>query len=227
MCGRVGFFSDTEWVVTATSLVSRFHNRIGALNSSYNTAPSQPLATLLNTGDYTYTRFGLIPHWAKDAAFQPINARAETLGNKPTFKGPFARQRCLVPVNGFYEWHKSVKGKVPFWISPGGEHDFFALAAVYDNWTNPESGETVVGTAIITTRANETMRPIHDRMPVILEPESWRLWLDPDVKEPEALQPLLHPYSGAMRLREVSTYVNTPTHNDPTCIRGYNLLEPE
>lgn len=218
MCGRVGFFDDTEWIRAVRNSYGSYRDLVGELRASYNTAPSQPLAALLNTGDYTYTRFGLIPHWAKDAKFQPINARAETISQKPTFKSAFKARRCLIPVNGFYEWMKTKSGKVPFWITPG-DTDFFALAGVWDEWRDPANGGTTLSSAIITTEANDVMRPIHDRMPLILEPKEWKLWLDPAVDEPEALQPLLTPYSGGMKTKEVSTYVNSPAHNDAGCIR--------
>jgi putative SOS response-associated peptidase YedK len=217
MCGRVGFFDDTGWKRALDQQGIAYTDLVGELHPSYNVAPSQPMATLLNNHDYTYTRFGLIPHWAKDAKFQPINARAETIAQKPTFKSAIAKRRCLIPVNGFYEWMKTESGKVPFWITPekGG---FFALAGVYDEWLDPATGDTVRGSAIITTDANRAMKPIHDRMPVIIEPKEWKLWLDPDVDEPEAVQPLLVPYGGVMHTKEVSTYVNSPVHNDEKCI---------
>lgn len=218
MCGRVGFYNDEDWRNVVRSVVGDISDRVGALTPSYNTAPSQPLATLLNTKTYTYTRFGLIPHWAKDGKFQPINARAETISQKPTFKSAFARRRCLIPVNGFYEWQRTAGGKIPYWFTPGDEHDFFALAGIYDEWHDPATGETVTGSAIITTEANGIMRPVHDRMPVIIPVREWNLWLDPAVEEPEALRPLLSPYGGAMRSVEVTTYVNSPAHNDAGCL---------
>jgi len=216
MCGRVGFYDDKDWKDALRGSNIQYRDDIGVLHPSYNIAPSQPMATLLNTGQYTYTHFGLIPHWAKDAKFQPINARADTITQKSTFKGPIRSRRCLVPINGFYEWMKTDEGKAPFWITPVGP-DYFALAGIYDEWHDPASGKFITGTAIITTEANELMQPIHDRMPVILDAKDWRLWLDPDVTEAEAVQPLLVPYGSAMMAMKVSNYVNSPTHNDTKC----------
>lgn len=220
MCGRVGFYDDTGWKQALNENDIAFTDLIGELHPSYNIAPTQPMATLLNTHEYVYTHFGLIPHWAKDAKFQPINARAETITRKPTFKSAFAHRRCLIPINGFFEWQRTDSGKVPYWITPQEGRDFFALAGVFDTWRNPITGESITGSAIITADANAQMRPIHDRMPVIIEADAWPLWLDPAVDEPEALQPLLLPYGGTMNLKAVSTYVNSPAHNDKKCIAG-------
>lgn len=217
MCGRVGFYDDQDWKDALRGSNIQYRDDIGQLRASYNITPSQPMATLLNTSVYRYTHFGLIPHWAKDAKFQPINARADSITQKPTFKGPFKSRRCLVPINGFYEWMRTDSEKVPFWITPASA-GFFALAGIYDEWHDPSGGDPITGTAIITTDANDLMRPIHDRMPVILHAADWKLWLDPDVREPEAVQLMLVPYSGSMKAIEVSTYVNSPKHDDAKCI---------
>ena len=215
MCGRVGFYDDRDWKIALRGSNIQYRDNVGQLRPSYNIAPTQSMATLFNTGEYSYTHFGFIPHWAKDAKFQPINARADSVAQKPTFKGPIRHRRCLVPINGFYEWQRTDEGKVPYWITPD-DSNFFALAGIYDEWHGPDG--VMIGTAIITTEPNDIMRPIHDRMPVILQQDDWRFWLDPDVTEPEALQPLLVPYGGAMTATAVSTYVNSAAHNDKKCI---------
>ncbi|WP_345985739.1 SOS response-associated peptidase [Sulfurimonas sp. HSL-1656] len=215
MCGRIGFFDDTNWKDALQASHIQYRDDIGTLRPSYNIAPTQLMATLMNTGVYAYTHFGLIPHWAKDAKFQPINARAESVTQKSTFKGPIRYKRCLVPVNGFYEWQRTDTGKVPYWIT-SSESSLIALAGIYDEWLGPDG--IVIGTAVITTVPNDVMRPIHDRMPVILQQDDWRFWLDPKVTEPDALQPMLVPYGPALMVTKVSTYVNSPEHNDPKCI---------
>ncbi|MDX1295645.1 MAG: SOS response-associated peptidase [Sulfurimonadaceae bacterium] len=218
MCGRVGFYDDAGWSKAILAHYGHYNNLVGDLLPSYNIAPSQPMATLLNSGDYTYTHFGLIPHWAKETKFQPINARAETIASKPTFKSSFSTRRCLIPVNGFYEWYKAGNHKIPYWITPSSS-DFFALAGIYDEWHDPASDETIISSAIITTSPTGVMEPIHDRMPVILNPDDWKLWLDPKVTEPEAVAPLLSPCrDDLMHAYEVSTYVNSPSNNDEKCI---------
>ncbi len=218
MCGRVALHDDKQFLEEAKKSIKKLEQKL-TLKPSYNIAPSQPLATLTNDKVYQYTRFGLIPHWAKDTKFQTINARAETLAEKPTFKSAFTSRRCLIPVNGFYEWKKEGAHKVPYWIHPA-KTDFFALAGIYDVWSDPQSNAQIISSAIITTAPNEKMKPIHDRMPVILESKDWALWLDKAVKEHAVVTPLLKPYSSEMMdAYEVSTYVNTPAHNSEQCIK--------
>ncbi len=220
MCGRVGFFDDIAWNRAVNDYYGNIDNRVGKLTPRYNIAPSQPLVTLLNTGTYTLTRFGLIPRWMKEKKAIAINARAETLTQKPSFREPLKHKRCLIPVNGFYEWKREGSAKIPYWIHPKDEN-FFALAGLWDEWTDKETGEMVTSSAIITTEPNEFMRPIHDRMPAILEPENWKLWLNLKVEESEAIVPLLDPYDpDRMDAYEVSTYVNAPAHDDHKAIEA-------
>ena len=218
MCGRVGFFDDVSWTRAVTKYYGNYANKIGTLTPHYNIAPSQPLATLLNTGEYTHTHFGLIPHWMKEKKAVSINARADTIEQKPSFKDPFKRKRCLIPVNGFFEWKKEGNIKVPYWIY-STEGDYFALAGIWDKWTDKETGEIITSSAIITTEPNDMMKSIHDRMPVILKPDDWKLWLDTEVQESGVLKPLLDPYdSKLMEAYKVSTYVNSPVHDDKKVI---------
>ena len=217
MCGRVALHDDKQFLEEVKKTIKQVQHNL-TLQPSYNIAPSQTIATLTNDRIYQYTRFGLIPHWAKNTKFQPINARAETLTEKPTFRTPFKSKRCIIPVNGFYEWKKEGGHKIPYWIYPT-KGNYFALAGIYDTWTNPETNEKITSSAIITTSPNDIMKPIHDRMPVILEPEDWAIWLDKGIKESEALTPLLQPFSdSSMDAYEVSTFVNTPANNTEKCI---------
>jgi len=219
MCGRVGFYDDAKWTESILANYGSYNNLVGNLNPSYNIAPSQPLAALLNNGDYTYTHFGLIPHWAKEKKVMSINARAETLSQKPSFREPFRQKRCIIPANGFYEWKQDGKHKMPFWIHPKDD-GFFAFAGLWDQWLDNQTGEIITSTAIITTEPNELMKDIHDRMPVILKPDDWKLWLDRDVQESAAVMPLLTPYSSdLMEAFEVSTYVNSPVNDVERCIQ--------
>ncbi|MEA3417813.1 MAG: SOS response-associated peptidase [Campylobacterota bacterium] len=220
MCGRVGFFDDIAWKKAVNNYYGRFNDKIGMLVPHYNIAPSQSLVALLNNGNYTFTHFGLIPHWMKEKKTVAINARSETLSQKPSFRDPFKRKRCLIPVNGFYEWKKEGNTKVPYWFYPS-DGDYFALAGLWDQWVDKESGEIITSSAIITTEPNKIMKPIHDRMPVILKPDAWKLWLDPDIQESGALIPLLEPSdSKLMSIYEVSTYVNSPAHDDRKAIEA-------
>jgi len=218
MCGRVALHDDKQFLEEVKKTINEVQRKLD-LSPSYNIAPSQPIAILTNDKVYQYTRFGLIPHWAKDKKFQPINARTETLTEKPTFMTPFKSKRCLIPVNGFYEWKKEGNHKIPYWVYPT-HGNYFALAGIYDTWKNPENNEEIISSAIITTMPNEMMKPIHDRMPVILEPEDWDLWLDKEIKESEVLIPLLQPFSSDhMDAYKVSTFVNTPANNSEQCIQ--------
>jgi len=214
MCGRVGFFSDGLFINDAQALLGDLINDIGMLHPHYNIAPSQDLPTLLSNHHYTYTSFGFIPHWAKAPKIHPINARAETINEKPMFRGSFRHKRALIPVNGFYEWHQEGGHKQPYWFHPK-EGDYFALGAIWDEWYDNRDEKIITSSAIITTEANSLMEPIHDRMPVIIPKASWALWLDSEVTEAEALYELLQPSSSdIMAAYKVSTRVNSPVNDD-------------
>jgi putative SOS response-associated peptidase YedK len=190
----------------------------------YNIAPSQEVP-VVRTGEQGYElamlRWGLVPYWAKDprTGYRMINARAETLAAKPAFRSAFSRRRCLIPADGFYEWKQTDGGKQPYDIrmKDGGP---FAFAGLWERWRSA-AGESVESCSIIVTEANELVRPIHDRMPVILAPESYALWLDPEVTKAEPLQTLLRPYAAErMTASPVSVRVNSPKIDEAA------LLEP-
>ena len=147
-----------------------------------------------------------------------INARAETVGEKPSFKRPLKDRRCLVVANGFYEWQKTDQAKIPMFIRLKSGQPF-GFAGLYDVWTSPQ-GEAVASCTIITTGANDLMQPIHDRMPVILPKPQESAWLNPAIQSPADVLPLLGPYSAAeMEAYPVSRLVNSPENNSPDCIR--------
>lgn len=169
-------------------------------------------------------KWGLIPSWAKDTGIgnKLTNARGETVAEKPSFRSAFSRHRCLIPANGFYEWQKIEEdGKVrkqPYYIHPKDTEDFFAIAGLLSAWRSPE-GETIVSSCIITTGPNEVMEPIHDRMPVILQPEHYGLWLDPENKDKDILQALIRPCSASiMEAYPVSPKINSGKIEGPECI---------
>lgn len=162
-------------------------------------------------------RWGLIPSWAKDPKIgnRMINARAETVAEKPAYKKAFATRRCLIPAAGFYEWKKGKDGKTkqPYFIHPTDE-PVFAFAGLWDRWRDPETDEWVRSCTIITGDANDVVRPIHDRMPVVLAREHWDSWLDADNTDIEELGKLLVPApEGAVASYPVSTRVNSPRNN--------------
>lgn len=190
----------------------------------YNVAPTQSMPIALNVEGrpvLTPARWGLIPHWAKDASIgsRMINARSETLSVKPSFREPFRKRRCLVPATGFYEWRKEPgqARKTPFLIRmPGGRP--FVFAGLWDAWTSPEG--PVRSFTIVTTSPNDVMAPIHDRMPVILPASTHAAWLDPAPRAPEELPALLVPFAGRLETVQVSTAVNNPKHDAPDCVEA-------
>ena len=165
-------------------------------------------------------RWGLVPFWAKEASigYKMINAKSETLAEKPSFRKPFKEKRCLVLADGFYEWEKTdKKNKVPYRFVLKNRQPF-AFAGLWDVWKTPE-GDTLLSFTIITTRANELMERIHDRMPVILNEKDEAKWLDPEFKDTDKLSSLLQPYpSEQMVAYKVSTIVNSPKNDTPSCI---------
>ena len=189
----------------------------------YNIAPSQPVAAVPNDGSQAVTFFlwGLIPRWAKKPQGF-INARAETLAQKPAFRAAYRRRRCLILADGFYEWpkKKAVKPKIP-WRFTLRDGRPFAFAGLWEVWLSPDGSEVPTCT-IITVPANEVVAEVHDRMPAILRPEDYEVWLSPGEMPPEELQPLLRPYPAEeMRGYPVSPRVNNPKVDDPACIAPY------
>jgi putative SOS response-associated peptidase YedK len=189
----------------------------------YNITPGQPVIALANNGAKRAVAFkwGLIPPWSKDPQIgnRLINARAESLAEKPSFRSAFKRRRCLIPTNGFYEWKKQADGKtkVPTYISLKSGRPF-ALAGLWEHWASAQ-GDEIESCTIITTEPNELMAQIHHRMPVILPSDAYEAWLDPTEKRPDDLQSLLGPYpAGEMTAHPVSSWVNNPGNDAPECI---------
>lgn len=187
----------------------------------YNIAPGQQAPVIINEGRMSLRlmQWGLVPSWAKDPAIgnKMINARGETLAEKPSFKRLIGKRRCLVIADGFYEWRKEGKKKVPMRIVRK-DRDLFTFAGLWDSWKRP-GGEDLRTFTIITTEANSLLRPIHDRMPVILDKLSQNTWLDSEITAPSVLTILLQPFtSELMEAYEVSTLVNSPTNDRQECI---------
>ncbi len=166
-----------------------------------------------------WLKWGLVPSWAKDPAIgnSLINARAESVGDKPAFRTAFRRRRCLVVADGFYEWQRAGAKKQPYFIRLRDDRPF-GFAGLWESWEGPDHSALETCT-IITTGPNDLMEEIHNRMPVILAPEDYDRWLDPAIQKPEQLAPLLRPYpADAMLALAVSTHVNSPRNDDPDCI---------
>ena len=215
MCGRYSLATDVE------GLADRFDFRPTELTflPRFNIAPTQQVVTVINDGPENQAqlmKWGLIPFWAKDPSIgnRMINARAETVAEKPAFRQSFQKRRCLVIADGFYEWRTVGKTKVPMRIIlKSGET--FGFAGLWETWKSPE-GESVQSCSIITTSPNEMMEPIHNRMPVILPREAESVWLDTERVDPSTLHQLLLPYTAeAMEAYEVSQLVNSPKNDTP------------
>lgn len=190
----------------------------------YNIAPTQSVPVILNTTPKKVTRirWGLIPAWAKDPAIgsRMINARAESVPEKPSFKRPFARQRCLFLADGFYEWKQipGQKARVPYHIRLQSGQPF-AFAGLWDRWVSP-AGEEILSGTIITTTPNPLMEPIHNRMPVLLSETGGKLWLAAEDQTPTGLMSLLVPFPPeTMEAWPVSARVNQPEYDQPDCRR--------
>ena len=220
MCGRFSF------VMEDALILERFGVRVqtAIYKARYNCAPSQDIAVITNQINpmWQYFRWGLIPFWAKDKKIgnQLINARAETVTEKPSFRNAFKNQRCLVPATGFFEWRRD-KVKTPFNIRLKGGGPF-SFAGLWDKWVSAE-GEIIYSFSIITTTPNELMAQIHDRMPVVLHREDEARWVAPG---PDAsLIELLRPFpSEMMEAYPVSTLVNSPGNDSPEILENIQLL---
>jgi putative SOS response-associated peptidase YedK len=210
MCGRFLLFSDGPTLAARFDLTS-----FPELAPRYNIAPTQPVAAVRAGGagrECVALRWGLVPSWARDARQAPINARAETAAEKPTFRAAFRKRRCLVPADGFYEWATLGRRKQPFCFRPWDERPL-ALAGVWERWDGPAG--PVESCAILTTEANDLVRPVHDRMPVILPERHWPAWLDAGLQDAGALAPLLRPFpSDALRAYPVGD----PRQDGPDCL---------
>lgn len=225
MCGRFTLVAETGIVRDAFGLVEGSGDSLAELTPRYNIAPSQPVAVITANAQgqrhLEFFQWGLIPSWAKDPkiGYSMINARAETVAEKPAFRSALKKRRCLIPADGFYEWKREGKTKTPMYIQlKNGEP--FALAGLYEFWKMPDSDKVIKTCTIITTEPNSLMEKIHDRMPVIIKPESYDTWLTPDdLPAPEALS-MLKPYAATqMKARAVSTLVNNAKVESPDCIK--------
>ncbi|MEO7022086.1 MAG: SOS response-associated peptidase [Ktedonobacteraceae bacterium] len=211
MCGRYTLFTDGKKIAESFGV-----EPLAGSMPRYNIAPTQNVVAILKNGTthLSTLRWGLIPAWAKDETIgsRMINARAETLAEKPSFKHLLRGRRCLVVADGFYEWKTEGKEKTPMYITLL-ENQLFAFAGLWDIWKNPD-GETIQSCTIITTEPNELMVSIHNRMPAILRPGAYDDWLNPQLRDTEVLTHWLKPYPAElMKARPVSKLVNNPRND--------------
>lgn len=220
MCGRFALYTDP------IALAKRFQTENAPdWEASYNVAPSQIIPIVRNEHDrrrFAPARWGLIPSWAKDLkiGYSTINARAETVVEKSSFRSAFKHRRCLVPVDGWFEWQEieGQKTKQPWYITLSDQQPT-ALAGLWERWQG-QDGSEIESCTIIVTSGNELMQPIHDRMPVILPKADWEQWLDCKNTDAKGLQAMLTQYpSEEMVAWPVTTLVNSPKHNTENCIK--------
>ena len=205
----------------------------GDWSPRYNIAPMQSVPVIRQhpkepIRQISSMRWGLVPHWAKDPsiAMGTINAKSETAATKPAFRDPFRRRRCLIPADGFYEWKRTGASKQPYCFEVR-EGELFAFAGLWDGWKNA-GGHWVKTCSILTTTPNTVTAAVHDRMPVILHPESYDLWLDPGMQDVEVISELLKPYDARlMRCYPVSTRVNHVANDDAECSRPVEIAETQ
>jgi putative SOS response-associated peptidase YedK len=217
MCARYTLFSP------GAAIAKWFHlAEVPGLEPRYNVAPSQLVAVVGTKASGTgrglaLFRWGFVPHWAAGPnGPRPVNAKAETVAEKPSFRDSFRHRRCLIPADGFYEWRTSPQGKQPlFYRLKGGE--LMALAGIWDVWPGPT--EKLFTCAIITTPANTLVEPVHDRMPAILPSEMWDVWLKPAEADPARLLSVLQPFPAErMEVVPASPVVNNSRHEGPDCL---------
>ena len=223
MCGRYTLSTTGEIIGDLFDL-----RETPALASRYNIAPSQEVAAVRFDGEsgertLEMLRWGLVPAWSKEPPggdARMINARSETLTQKPAFRGSFRRRRCLLAADGFYEWRQVARRKQPYLIRMRDGAPF-AFAGLWDRWEAPE-GTVVESCTILTTVPNDLVAQIHDRMPVILPRQEFGLWLDPEVRDPDRLLPLLRAYPAEEMITfPVSRRVSNPANDDPSCIEPH------
>jgi putative SOS response-associated peptidase YedK len=228
MCGRFTSSLPPEQVAR----LFRTTNPVPNAPARYNAAPTQDMLVVrfnpeTHQRSLDSLRWGLVPHWAKDLSIGSglINARAESIAEKPAFRDAFRRRRCLVPADGFFEWHKDTKPKQPFLARLQGGAPF-GFAGLWENWHDPASGAWIRTFTIITTDANERLAPIHNRMPVIIAPENYARWLGEEAAEAEELHAMLKPFpSDRMEAYPVGRAVNDVRNDDASLLEPV-LLEP-
>jgi putative SOS response-associated peptidase YedK len=216
MCGRFTLTASVDQLIDRFDI--EYFLEQEDFQPSYNIAPSQSVVAVINNGRHNkmgYLRWGLIPPWAKDMSIghKMINARSETLLEKPSFRTAYKKKRCLIIADSFYEWKRlDEKRKTPMRIKLKSE-ELFAMAGLWENWQSPE-GKSIFSCTVITTTPNKLVEGIHDRMPVILRPEDERTWLDPSINDTRILEPLMAPLDEKwMEVYEVSSLVNSPKNN--------------
>ncbi|MBT5934282.1 SOS response-associated peptidase [Sulfurimonas sp.] len=227
MPGRLCMFDDFSFKQDITQKFGVFRDTIGILNKQYNIAPTLNIAMYTNNKVYEYAHFGLIPSWAKERSSMQINARSETVFEKSSFKEAYKQRRCLIPLNGYFEWKKdtqSKKSQAHFILSTTA--NYFVFAGIYESWYDNALGKPILTCALLTTEPNEKISGLHDRMPVILESHQWELWLDNKSSYRELNRLFIPLSSDKIRYFPVSEYVNSVKNDSLMCITENLKTEP-
>ena len=217
MCGRFAQRTDPKRVAKAFGVTD-----VPNIEARYNIAPTQNILNIRqvdNDREAVLLKWGLVPSWAKDVSIgmKLINARSETITEKPSFREAFKKRRCIIPADGFYEWQRKEGRKQPFFFQMKDESPF-GFAGLWERWQGVD-GQVIESCTILTTGANKVLQPVHDRMPVILHSDDYDLWLDDDLRKAELRQELLRPFEAAeMMAYQVSTAINSPKNQGATLI---------
>lgn len=215
MPGRLAIFDDDVFKIDSKIFIK--NDMIKDLNKRYNIPPTTAIPVLLNNGNYLYSHFGFLPSWAKDKKSMNINARSESIYEKKTFRDAFKFRRCIIPINGFYEWEVEDKEKTPFFVK-NKRSDYLAVAGIWDEYFDKELNMSIVTVALITCDANEKLNKIHHRMPVVLEKKDFKTWLySEDLKEVNSLFKI-YP-SESLELYEVNDNVNKVSFDESSCLK--------
>lgn len=223
MPGRLAIFDDNSFKEDSKYLIK--NDMVGVLQKRYNIPPTTPIPALLNNGNYLYTHFGFLPSWASSKSSMNINARSESIYEKKTFREAFRFKRCIIPINGFYEWQIEDKEKTPFFVKDM-KNDYLGVAGIWDEYFEEQLNMNIVTVALITCDANDKLGKIHHRMPVILEKKEFSTWLkSDDLKEVNSLFKIYE--SEKLDLYEVSSDVNKVLFDKPSCIQKVEKKEFE
>lgn len=220
MCGRFSITGDLDFYAEYFGVDEVLTD---SLEKSWNVAPTDPVYVIAERDGKRQLgsmKWGLVPHWANDTRSIHINARAETVATTPAFRDSFARKRCLIPADGFYEWEPKEKGRTPHWVYRADGHPM-SFAGIWAAWKDPATGAWVRRFAIITTESKGAITAVHDRMPVILPDEVWDAWLDRDLEDPEAALSLIKTIDPDLIMEHpVSSRVNSVRNNGPDLVEA-------
>ena len=217
MPGRLCIYNDVNFKEDIYLQCGDYIDNIVTLKKQYNIAPTINIPVFLNTYVYTYGHFGLIPSWAKNKKSININARSETIYEKVTFRESFKNQRCIIPINGFYEWKKDNDSSIPYLIKSKNKN-YLALAGIYSYYYDLEQNENILSIALITIQPNEIVEKIHDRMPVILDIKDWSAYLNTKTSLSDVNKLFKSCDSSLLSLQEVSSYVNKVSNQGIECL---------